>query len=404
MRIWLVRGKSVLEELILNLAREAKRVTGLDNLVIAGGVGLNGVANWKIEKKGIFKHVWIQPAPGDDGAAMGAALIASQELFRDSRSEPMTHAYLGPSFSNDEIAAFLKREGIPAAQIDDNELLRRTTELLLEGKVIGWFQGRMEFGPRALGSRFILADARNAKMKDVVNSKIKYRENFRPFAPVVPLENVSEFFEVEPGTELPFMLKVLPVHEAMKKVIPAVTHEDGSARVQTVTPQSNRLLHALLRSFGDRTRVPVLINTSFNVRGEPIVCTPDDAYQCFLNTGIDALVIGNFIIDEKPGNPAPVADGYSRSDALEELPDSAILSDKKRAKTENLISKDSSTSDTVLRFYQVLPFNYYSNAIDSASELIRSNRLKAYSSLNRYLKSAPKDARIIDVGCGSGCS
>ena len=405
-------GQAVVEEIILNMAREAKLHSGSDNLVIAGGVGLNSVANWKIEQEGIFKNVWIQPAAGDDGGALGAALLGSQCLFNDAPCEEMNDVYLGPSVSDNDVLTFLEARGISYEHLDDEALIKQAADLIANGKVVGWCRGRMEFGPRALGSRSILADATNPEMKAIVNQKIKYREYFRPFAPAVPLDNVHEYFKMRQGTSLPFMLKVAPVRTEKRSVIPAVTHEDGSARVQTVTRESNPVFYRLLKALKHRTGAPVVLNTSFNVRGEPIVCTPEDAYACFLNTGIDALVLGNCLVKEKPIQ-VDFARGYERSDALEaqiaagntrgnqafSLGIATVLSATNRGKVVS--SGFGDTTQRVLDFYKELPFNYYSNAVDTALQLSRANRIKRYRPLHRYLRRM-QGAQVIDVGCGAG--
>ena len=398
-------GQAVVEEIILGLAREAKRSSGLPNLVIAGGVGLNSVANWKIEQEGIFSNVWIQPAAGDDGGALGAALAVSQMVYGDPRTPPMTDAYLGPEYSNDDIATFLDVKAIPYDRCDDTQLVERVADLIAGGKVVGWFQGRMEFGPRALGSRSVLADATNPEMKAIINSKIKYREYFRPFAPVVPLDRVHEYFEVPPGTHLPFMLKVPPVRPEMRSVIPAVTHEDGTGRVQTVTENDNPRYYRLLKALERRTGVAVALNTSFNVRGEPVVCSPADAFNCFVNTGIDVLVMGNHVVTAKPDVDVDVEERYAFSDALE-AQIAAGHSSTVRAKAAAVavnpaVSRARGTTEKVLQFYKELPFNYYSNAVDTAVELLRSNRIKEYPVLHQYLKAHTRP-RVLDVGCGAG--
>jgi len=400
-------GQVVVEEIILGLAREARKASGSANLVIAGGVGLNSVANWKIEAEGIFENVWIQPAAGDDGGALGAALLVSQELFRDPPCAEMTHAFYGPEIPQEEIDAFLESRGIQHERLDEETLPSRTADLIVNGQVVGWFQGRMEFGPRALGSRSILADATNPEMKGVINGKIKYREYFRPFAPAVPLENVHEYFDVEPGTNLPFMLKVPQVLPEQQARIPAVTHEDRTGRVQTVTLKDNGRYYRVIKAVGERTGVPVIINTSFNVRGEPIVHTAEDAYRCFLSTGIDALVLGTCLITTKPESDIDHDAGYERSNELE-----AALGAKRPAATKPgadgilwSTRKGGSHADTqqnVLDFYRELPFNFYSNAVDTAKQLLRSNRVKdAYPTLHQHL-AGRKQTTMIDVGCGAG--
>jgi SAM-dependent methyltransferase len=391
-------GQAVVEEMILNLAREARRASGSDNLVIAGGVGLNSVANWKIEREGIFKNVWIQPAAGDDGGAIGAALLASSLVFNGRRCAEMTDACLGPEYSDQQILDALADAGVSFERFDDAGIVERAADLIASGKVIGWFRGRMEFGPRALGSRSILADATNPEMKAIINQKIKYREYFRPFAPAVPLEDVHRFFEVPPGTSMPFMLKVPRVRPEVKDLIPAVTHEDGTGRVQTVTCRSNPLYYALLKAVERRTSVPIVVNTSFNVRGEPIVCSPQDAINCFFQTGIDALVLGNYLLTEKPDAALEVEHGYARSDALE-----ARIGRSERSKvTRGAGHGSAGDSPAAVRdWYEQLPFAFHSNAVDTALALRRSNHVKAYRPAHAFLKTTPGTA-VLDVGCGAG--
>jgi carbamoyltransferase len=397
-------GQAVVEEMILNLAREARRSSGCDSLVIAGGVALNSVANWKIEEQKVFDHVWIQPAAGDDGGAIGAALLVSQRRFQDPPSPELTDVYLGPEFRPEEIEDLLNRKSVSHARCDDDRLVERVADMLVEGKVVGWFQGRMEFGPRALGARSILADPRNPEMKAIINRKIKFREYFRPFAPAVPLEHVHEYFDVAPGTELPFMLKVPQVRPDKRAQIPAVTHEDGTGRVQTVTEAGNPLFYRLLRAFEKRTGVPVLLNTSFNVRGEPVVCSPEDAWNCFQSTGIDSLALGHCLISKNAAAEIDDSAGYQRSDALEarigeertdepDLP-ATIMAPQAR--------EGAAVQQRVLEFYKELPFNYYSNAVDTAVELSRANRIAAYPPLHRHFERAERPLRVLDVGCGAG--
>ena len=311
----------VTEEVVMRLANTIQKETNAENLCLAGGVALNCVANGRILRKGPFKKIWIQPAAGDAGGALGAAMAAWYQHGNHERttngSDKMQGAYLGPSFSEDKIKTFLDSISAPFKHIPDDELLTRLAEILDQGKVVGWFQGRMEFGPRALGGRSILGDPRNSDMQSVMNLKIKYRESFRPFAPSVLAERVSDYFEMD--VESPYMLIVAPVREEIKtrvagddkekfgieklKIIrselPAVTHVDYTARIQTVHKETNPRYHALLSRFHERTGCGVLINTSFNVRGEPIVCTPEDAYRCFMRTEMDYLAIENFLLDKK---------------------------------------------------------------------------------------------------------
>ena len=302
--------QEVTEEIIMRMAAHVHAETGEKNLCLAGGVALNCVANGRLVRTGPFENVWVQPAAGDAGGALGAALTAWYEHQGAARTpespDAMRGSYLGPSFSDQEIAAFLAAEEIPHQTLDDEELVRRTAELLADQKVVGWFQGRMEFGPRALGARSILADARGREVQKTVNLKIKFRESFRPFAPVVLRRRQEEFFDLE--VDSPYMLLVAPVKNALifgeglerlrhiDSPVPAVTHVDGSARVQSVHETTNPGFHRLLEAFEAHTGCPVLVNTSFNVRGEPIVCTPKDAYTCFRRTHMDVLVLGRHLI------------------------------------------------------------------------------------------------------------
>jgi carbamoyltransferase len=311
--------QEVCEEVMLRMARTAHRASGLDNLCLAGGVALNCVGNGRILREGPFKRLWIQPASGDAGGALGVAqLIWHRHLQQPRRVIPdhdgMKGAYLGPEFSEEEIERFLQAEGVSYERLDRDQLVRRVAELLADEKVIGWFDGRMEFGPRALGARSILGDARSPRMQAQMNLKIKFREGFRPFAPSVLQELVSDYFELD--CESPYMLLVAPVRQGRRismteeqrrlwgidqlnvprSDIPAVTHIDYSARIQTVSRETNPTYHALIKAFQDLTGSAVVVNTSFNVRGEPIVCTPQDAYRCFRRTHIDYLVLGSFLL------------------------------------------------------------------------------------------------------------
>ncbi len=315
--------QAVTEEIMLRLARHAREVTGSRNLCLAGGVALNCVANGLILKEKIFDHVWVQPAAGDAGGALGAALAA---WYRHPDAPPrpagngdaMQSSLLGPEFSDAEIEAALRRHGAVFQKLEGPALLDFAVELLKTGKIVGWFQGRMEFGPRALGNRSILGDARSPQMQSVMNLKVKFRESFRPFAPVVRRECVADYFELD--TDSPYMLFTAPLRKELRKplpagvtgldllkagrsTVPAVTHVDYSARVQTVTRDGNPLLYELLLRFERATGCGVLVNTSFNVRGEPIVCTPDDAYRCFMNTEMDYLIMGGFVAERtaQPG-------------------------------------------------------------------------------------------------------
>ena len=314
--------QTVTEEVVLRLTRSVAAESGAENLCLAGGVALNCVANGKILRDGRFKRIWIQPASGDAGGAVGAALAAyhihkngSRPL--DNRLDGMQGSYLGPAFSDDESAKRLEAAGAKFMRVDEAELIARASADLADNKSMGWFQGRMEFGPRALGNRSIIADSRSPSMQSALNLKVKYRESFRPFAPAVRYEDVSDWFELD--RESPYMLLVADVVKNRRRTmtpdeqalfgieklnvprseIPAVTHVDYSARVQTVHRETNPRFHALLTAFKDKTGCPVLVNTSFNVRGEPIVCTPEDAFRCFMGTELDALAIGNLYLEKQ---------------------------------------------------------------------------------------------------------
>jgi len=312
----------VCEEVMLRLARKVHEETGQENLCLAGGVALNCVANGRILREGPFKRLWIQPAAGDAGGALGVAHLAYHRYFDAGRQngtgrDSMQAALLGPAFSDEEIEAYLLDQGAPYRRLDRESLLREVAEMLSHEKVVGWFQDRMEFGPRALGNRSILGDPRSPKMQALMNLKIKFREGFRPFAPSVLRERVADYFELQEDS--PYMLLVAPVKRERRipmspeerglwgidklnvprSDIPAVTHIDYSARIQTVSREDNPLYHDLLRAFEALTGCPVLVNTSFNVRGEPIVCTPGDAYRCFMRTHLDYLAMGSFLLDKK---------------------------------------------------------------------------------------------------------
>ena len=285
--------QAVTEDVMLLMARNLHRETGAANLCLAGGVALNCVANGRIAAEGPYQELFVQPASGDAGGALGVAAFVSHNLFDVPRRGAMKHAFLGPSYGTEEIRALLDTQGMVFEEFEDDDLVAATVRALAEQKVVGWFQGRMEFGPRALGARSILADPRRPENRDAVNLKIKFRESFRPFAPAVPAERAAEFFELEHPS--PFMGLVSKVRNGEDR-IPAVTHVDGSARLQTVERDTNPLFHALLEAWGQHTGIPVLINTSFNVRGEPIVCSPLQAVECFLSTQMDLLVIDRFVL------------------------------------------------------------------------------------------------------------
>ena len=311
----------VCEEIMLRMARTAHRETKLENLCLAGGVALNCVGNGRLLREGPFRRIWIQPAAGDAGGALGVASLIWHRHFRQPRQiaagrDAMQGALLGPSFTDDQIERFLEEQGAVYERLERESLIDTVAGLLAEEKVIGWFRGRMEFGPRALGSRSILGDPRSRTMQAQMNIKIKFREGFRPFAPSVLRERVSEYFELD--ADSPYMLLVAPVNRdrqiamsaeqrslwgidqlnVVRSDIPAVTHIDYSARIQTVSEEDNGDYYDLLRAFERQTGCAVLVNTSFNVRGEPIVCTPADAYRCFMRTHLDYLVVGPFLLDK----------------------------------------------------------------------------------------------------------
>ena len=313
--------QKVTEEIVTRIGRHVKKETGMKYLCLAGGVALNCVANGKLLREGVFDDIWIQPAAGDAGGAVGAALLGwyqylDNERKTDGQSDFVNGAYLGPEFSNDSIERFLSTNGYSYQKMQDEELFEKVADLIADEKVIGWFHGRMEFGPRALGARSIIGDARSPMMQEKMNRKIKFRESFRPFAPSVMKEQISEYFEID--RESPYMLLVAKVKEekqikmtdeqkclfgleklnVVRSELPAVTHVDYSARIQSVDQHTNLAYHRLISTFHQKHDCPVIINTSFNVRGEPIVCTPEDAYLCFMRTEMDYLVMGNYLLDK----------------------------------------------------------------------------------------------------------
>ncbi|MCZ7556180.1 MAG: hypothetical protein M5R41_07255 [Bacteroidia bacterium] len=292
--------QEALEEAVLHALTHAQRRLGLRKLCMAGGVALNSMMNGVIARSGLFDDIFVQPAAGDEGGALGAAQQAWHQYGEGNGASPqLRHVYTGPGFDNTDITAALEKHADAVAWDISEHITEDVAEALANGKVAGWFQGRMEFGPRALGNRSILADPRPADMKDRINAKVKHREGFRPFAPAVTVEDVHDFFDMSGLHDSPYMLFVVPVLPDKRSEIPAVTHVDGTARVQTVSRDSNPRFHELIRAFGRRTGLPVLLNTSFNVMHEPIVCTPDDAIRCFLNTDIDLLALGDFIVTRR---------------------------------------------------------------------------------------------------------
>ncbi|HXF93350.1 MAG TPA: carbamoyltransferase [Nitrospiraceae bacterium] len=338
----------VCEEVVLHAARHAYRLTNSRNLVMAGGVALNCVANGRVLREGPFRNLWIQPAAGDAGGALGAALLVWHHLLGQERKVGQTDSQkgslLGPSFTNEEIGLYLDSVGAVYEYVPDEEqLLTRVADLIAQENVVGWFHGRMEYGPRALGSRSILGDPRSPRMQQIMNVKIKFRESFRPFAPSVLKECAHEIFELEEGQESPYMLLVAPIREKWSRelteedrrrmedpdlrirvavprsTLPAITHVDYSARIQTVDAERHGRFYRLMRRFYDRTGCPVLINTSFNIRGEPIVCTPEDAFRCFMATNMDCLIVENFILlkASQPQGSLEDAETYKAQYALD---------------------------------------------------------------------------------------
>jgi len=318
--------QDVTEEVMLRMAKHIHRETGQKNLCLAGGVALNCVGNGKILREGPFENIWIQPAAGDAGGAVGAALFVwyqylDNQRTADGQNDFMKGSFWGPDFSRDEIGRYLQNKNIPFEEIPDLDIPEKVADLIDAQKTIGWFQGRMEFGPRALGGRSIIGDARSPQMQETMNLKIKFRESFRPFAPSVLKEKVSDYFDL--NRESPYMLIVAPVKENIRRqmtqeeqsyfgldqlhvvrsAIPAVTHVDYSARVQTVTEGTNPLYYKMIKAFGEKYGCPVIINTSFNVRGEPIVCTPEDAFLCFMRTNMDYLIMGNYLLNKEDQKP-----------------------------------------------------------------------------------------------------
>ncbi len=316
----------VTEEIMMRMARHIRKVTGQKRLCLAGGVALNCVANGKLLKEKVFDDIWIQPAAGDAGSALGAALFVWYQYLQNPRtcngSDDSQHgSYLGPNFSDEHIEIFLKKNNIPYQKLAHAEMIDRIASAMAQEKVIGWFQERMEFGPRALGSRSIIGDARSPKMQSVMNLKIKYRESFRPFAPSVLREKVQDYFDMDYDSKYMLLVadvredKRIPMTEEQQKLfgieklniprseIPAVTHVDYSARIQTVHKDTHGAYYELIHAFYQKTGCPVIVNTSFNVRGEPIVCTPEDAYRCFMRTEMDYLVLGDYVLDKTEQKP-----------------------------------------------------------------------------------------------------
>jgi len=316
----------VTEEVMLKMARHVHRITGMDNLCLSGGVALNCVANGRLLREGPFKNIWIQPAAGDAGSALGAALVTWYQYLEnprtaESKEDDMHGSYLGPAYEDDAIRHYLDSENVSYEVLAENQISERIAQLIAEEKVVGWFQGRMEFGPRALGARSIIGDARSSKMQETMNLKIKFRESFRPFAPSVLRDKSADYFEL--NADSPYMLLVAPVRSnrcreltqeenklfgleklnVQRSDVPAITHVDYSARVQTVSASENPRYYDLLKKFDHKYGCPVIINTSFNVRGEPIVCSPQDAYRCFMRTNMDNLIMGKYLLHKREQKP-----------------------------------------------------------------------------------------------------
>lgn len=301
------------EKLLFHTLNKLHEATGMDNLCMAGGVALNSVANGKILSKTPFRDIFIQPASGDAGTSMGAALYGHSCIRGQPRKYTLKSGFLGPGYSDNEIKKFLDSAKVKySAFKSDKELTKTTAKMLYGDSVIGWFQGRMEWGPRALGSRSILSNPTNPNMQDILNLKVKHREKFRPFAPVIPLEDTKDWFECDDPVPTPadYMLMVYPIKKEKRKIIPSVTHVDGSGRLQVIRREQQPRYYDTIREFGKLSGVPILINTSFNIRGEPIVCTPKDGYRCMMGTGIDSLVMGKFLV-HREDNPKDMWDSES---------------------------------------------------------------------------------------------
>jgi carbamoyltransferase len=441
--------QKVIEEIVLRMARSVHVETNMRNLCMAGGVALNCVANGRVLREGPFENVWIQPAAGDAGGAVGVALFIWHQLMGKPRApapEDSQHgSLLGPAYGDEAIGAFLDGVGATYQRVgDDRALCERVSQAIADGQVVGWFQGPMEFGPRALGGRSILGDARNPDMQRVMNTKVKFREGFRPFAPIVLREHVDEYFQMRPNEDSPYMLLVAPVREEKRRpipaelagakgidklkqnrsILPAITHVDYSARVQTVDSQRHGLLHQLMQAFYAKTGCPVMINTSFNLGWDPIVCTPQDAYETFMSCDIDMLVMGHHVLT-KPAQPAhvPVAGEGEGADFLESLLVSPVHGDELAfddrsarcpqsghafQKTDGIwqmfwphekIDDPRDVTHRVKEFYEETPFPNYDDH-DSVRSLLEKARRGGYArALDRAI---PYNATVLEVGCGTG--
>jgi carbamoyltransferase len=440
--------QKVTEEIMLRAARHVHARTGLRNLCLSGGVALNCVANGRILREGPFERIWIQPAAGDAGSALGTALFIWHQLLDNARTpkpqDSEAGARLGDAFSDDEIAAFLATTGAAYTRIESDEsVAEQVVELLAAGKVVGWFQGRMEFGPRALGARSILADPRRADMQAVINQKVKFREGFRPFAPAVLRECADEYFEWSADQESPYMLLVCPVRadkrrsldedeaqlegidlvRARRSVIPAVTHVDDSARIQTVDAERNSVYRKLLESFHRKTDCPVVVNTSFNLGWEPIVRTPREAYETFMSSDIDALCMGHILLT-KPAQRAWVGGGRERrARLLEDLLASPCCRADMSVEPERVacaacarefpiedgipllywpheaVGDEGDVTEEVKAFYEETPFPNYQDH-ESLRSLIDKSRRGAYG--HALHRAIPFNSSVLEVGCGTG--
>ncbi len=442
--------QKVTEEVVLRMVRSLAAATGLSKLCLAGGVALNCVANGRILREGPFEEVWIQPAAGDAGGALGTALLIWHQLLGNERlpraEDGQLGSLLGVGYGDEEIEAFLQSVGAPYRRIDgDEELTDYVAGALSGGSVVGWFQGRMEFGPRALGNRSIIADARPAEMQSIINLKVKFRESFRPFAPIVLAEHAHEYFEIEPEQESPYMLVVAPVREEKRLPIPdelagaqgidkvkqrrstvaSITHVDYSARVQTVDRSRNPLLHRLMESFHEKTGCPVLVNTSFNLGWEPIVRSPEEAYRTFMSSDIDLLCLGNYVLEKprRPVRPTVGAAAETPSDEVLRLLVSpccgaALIRQDGRLAcrscehsfevAENIprlfwphesFDDPSDVTEIVKAFYEKTPFPNYDDH-DSVGSLIEKSRAGLYA--RRLDETVPYNCDVLEVGCGTG--
>jgi carbamoyltransferase len=443
----------VTEEIMLKIARHLQAETGSRNLCLAGGVALNCVGNGRLLREGPFDNIWIQPAAGDAGGALGVALLIWHQLLgndrRASSGDQQKGSMLGVEYSDEEIAEFLTSVDASYRRMaDDRETCDVVADALADGKVVGWFQGKMEYGPRALGSRSILADPRRSDMQSTINLKVKFREGFRPFAPIVLRERAHEYFDLDPDQESPYMLMVTGVAEEKRVVldpdsdalegldklrlarstIPAVTHVDGSARVQTIDAERHGLLRALLETFDEKTGCPVLVNTSFNLGWDPIVCTPEDAYKTFMSSDIDVLAMGSFVL-EKSRQRVHVTSTNANEDLLgstgvlhERLTSPCCATELVATATTLVcescghifaitdgipqlfwpheeISQDTDVTEVVKAFYEDAPFPNY-NDHDSLSTLIEKSRAGLYA--RRLDETIPYNSSVLEVGCGTG--